>query len=168
MARKQQSSMEFITTYGWAIIAIVVALGVLYSLGIFSFGSGAPTGCAVIEGFSCTKPILYSSGALTMQFGQIGTMKTITATGCSSNSTAPTGSNWLATSQTLQSGQTVNLTFNCPGVQSSKQLGAVYSGTLWLQYSSGTGGAAVTQQVAQINVPVSQYGNPLASLLYVA
>ncbi len=39
---KLQSAMEYLMTYGWAILVIAVVLGVLYSLGIFSPSSFAP------------------------------------------------------------------------------------------------------------------------------
>ncbi len=37
-----QSAMEYLMTYGWAILVIAVVLGVLYSLGIFSPSNFAP------------------------------------------------------------------------------------------------------------------------------
>ncbi|MDE1865872.1 MAG: hypothetical protein KGH94_04520 [Candidatus Micrarchaeota archaeon] len=155
--RSSQSAIEFLMTYGWAIVAVTVALGVLYSLGIFGFGANSTSGCAVLAGFSCTKPVLYSSGSMTIGFGQVGGTKTITATGCSSNSTAPTA--WETTSITLQSGQVSNLTFQCPGFQ-GKQLGSTYQGTLWIQYYGPSGGGSVTQQIATIKVPVTGSGLP--------
>ncbi len=39
---KIQSAMEYLMTYGWAILVIAVVLGVLYSLGIFSPSNFAP------------------------------------------------------------------------------------------------------------------------------
>ncbi len=39
---KAQSAMEYLMTYGWAILVIAVVLGVLYSLGIFSPSNFAP------------------------------------------------------------------------------------------------------------------------------
>ncbi len=39
---KLQSAMEYLMTYGWAILVIAVVLGVLYSLGIFNPSSFAP------------------------------------------------------------------------------------------------------------------------------
>jgi hypothetical protein len=51
--RKLQSAMEYLTTYGWAILIIAVALGVLYQLGLFSLTNlspKAPTGsCQVVR-----------------------------------------------------------------------------------------------------------------------
>jgi YVTN family beta-propeller protein len=162
--------VEYLTTYGWAIVAIAVALGVLYSLGIFGLGASGSTGCSAIEGFSCTAPVLYSSGALTTQFGQIGPTKTISATGCTTNDTAPTGNNWLGVGGiTIQSGQTANLTFSCPvsGTSSGGQLGAVYTGTLWIQYTtSSSGGQTITQQVGVVRLPITESGSPLSFMAY--
>ena len=41
-ARRLQSAMEYLMTYGWAILVIAVVLGVLYSLGIFNPSNFAP------------------------------------------------------------------------------------------------------------------------------
>ena len=40
--RRAQSAMEYLMTYGWAILVIAVVLGVLYSLGIFNPSNFAP------------------------------------------------------------------------------------------------------------------------------
>ncbi len=42
MRSRIQSAMEYLMTYGWAILVIAVVLGVLYSLGIFSPSNFAP------------------------------------------------------------------------------------------------------------------------------
>ena len=44
--RKSQSAMEYLMTYGWAILIIAVVLGALYSLGIFNGISFAPKASA--------------------------------------------------------------------------------------------------------------------------
>jgi hypothetical protein len=157
MARKSQSAMEYLTTYGWAIVAIGVGIGVLYSLGVFGVGANSPTGCSVIAGFSCSKPVLFSSGVLNMGLGQIGNIKTITATGCSSNSTAPTV--WESTNITLQSGQVHNFTFQCPIIQGSK-IGSLYKGTLWIEYSTSGQPSSVTQQVGAVQISIQSSGVP--------
>ncbi|MGC8682180.1 MAG: DUF2341 domain-containing protein, partial [Candidatus Acidifodinimicrobium sp.] len=51
---KYQASLEFLTTYGWAIAVIMLVLIILYSLGIFSFSNSVPNS---ISGFSST-PVL--------------------------------------------------------------------------------------------------------------
>jgi YVTN family beta-propeller protein len=168
MAQRSQSATEYLMTYGWAIVAVAVALGVLYSLGVFGLGgSSSATGCTVISGFTCSKPVLFSSGILTLGFGQIGATKNISATGCTQNATAPT--NWLSTGATFQSGQISNLTFSCQGVQSTGgTLGQIYSGTLWIQYTvSGGNGQTFTQEVGSVKLPFTNNGNPLGAIAYV-
>ncbi|MDE1768323.1 MAG: hypothetical protein KGH69_04880 [Candidatus Micrarchaeota archaeon] len=43
MMGKSQSAMEYLMTYGWAILAIAIVMVSLYSLGIFNSGSLQPT-----------------------------------------------------------------------------------------------------------------------------
>ncbi len=151
--------MEYLMTYGWAIVAIGVVIAVFYSLGIFGLGSNSSTGCAVIEGFSCSKPVLYSSGILTADIGQVGVTKIITATGCSQNATAP--STWNFTSITLASGQTSGASFQCPWV-AGLPAGAPVTATLWVQYATSTqsGAPTIVQQVAEIRTTVQATGIP--------
>lgn len=48
---KAQSALEYMMTYGWAILIVVLVAGAIYSLGIFNPGS-AITGQTLINGFS--------------------------------------------------------------------------------------------------------------------
>lgn len=57
MKRKAQSALEYMMTYGWAILIIVIVAAVLYSLGIFSPSSSAGntiTGFAPFVGLAAT------------------------------------------------------------------------------------------------------------------
>ena len=65
---KAQSAMEYLMTYGWAILIIAVVLGALFSLGIFS-NPGIGTACIASPGYLCTGPALNSNGELSFQFG---------------------------------------------------------------------------------------------------
>ncbi len=49
MSIKSQSALEYMMTYGWAILVIVIVAGVLYSLGIFSPASSLSS---TVTGFS--------------------------------------------------------------------------------------------------------------------
>lgn len=44
MVRRAQSAMEYLTTYGWAILIIAIVIGVLFQLGIFNPNTFAPKG----------------------------------------------------------------------------------------------------------------------------
>jgi hypothetical protein len=50
--RKAQSAMEFLMTYGWALLVMIIVIGILFYLGLFSPKTG--TICSFSNpGFSC-------------------------------------------------------------------------------------------------------------------
>ena len=53
--RRSQSALEYMMTYGWAILVIVIVAGVLYSLGIFSPSSSLSTTITGFSGLSVTQ-----------------------------------------------------------------------------------------------------------------
>jgi len=67
---KAQSAMEYLMTYGWAILIIAVVLGALFQLGVFNSSSFLGTGCIAQPGFYCNNPVLSTSGVLTVTVGQ--------------------------------------------------------------------------------------------------
>jgi hypothetical protein len=129
--RKAQSAMEYLMTYGWSILIVAVVLAVLFSLGVFNANSGGGTSaCIALSGWQCTKLLLYSSGALSLNIGVIGQPITITGVGCSSNSTSPSSYQNATASQ--NSGQTASYTTGCP--LTSSALGSSFSGRIWVHY----------------------------------
>ncbi len=69
-ASKAQSAMEYLMTYGWAILIIAVVLGALFSLGVFSGGNLLGTSCVSSPGYLCSNPSLATTGQLSFTFGQ--------------------------------------------------------------------------------------------------
>ena len=70
---KGQSAMEYLMTYGWAILIIAVVLAALFELGVFGTG-GTPQACIAQSGFICATPT-FSAGAsggafINFSFGQ--------------------------------------------------------------------------------------------------
>jgi len=55
---KAQSAMEYLMTYGWAILIIAVVLGALFSLGVFSGSSLIGNACIAGPGFLCNQMTL--------------------------------------------------------------------------------------------------------------
>src|SRR3989344_682255 len=51
--RKGQAAMEFLMTYGWAILVVLVAIGALAYFGVLSPGKFLPESCIIGAGFSC-------------------------------------------------------------------------------------------------------------------
>jgi hypothetical protein len=44
LKKKGQSAMEYLMTYGWAILIVIVVVAALYAMGVFKVG--APGGCS--------------------------------------------------------------------------------------------------------------------------
>jgi hypothetical protein len=153
---RSQAAMEYLMTYGWTILIIAIVISGLYSYGLFTLGRGGSfTGCLAVSGFTCTEPILVSSGVLTAGVGIFGQMIMITGAGCSANSTAP--STWVSTNIILSSGQTSLLSFKCP----TGSPGSVFKGTLWVTYNTITSsppGGGVIQEVGQVSIYVPFFG----------
>ena len=51
--KRGQAAMEFLMTYGWAILAAVIAIGVLASFGVFNPGGTLPTVCIIGAPLGC-------------------------------------------------------------------------------------------------------------------
>ena len=61
--------MEYLMTYGWAILIIAVVLAALFELGVFNGSNLAPQACIAESGFVCKNPV-YTSSGMTFTFGQ--------------------------------------------------------------------------------------------------
>ena len=59
--KKAQAAMEFIMTYGWAILAVTVVIGALVYFGIFSPRNLLPETCSFPSELSCVGKALASS-----------------------------------------------------------------------------------------------------------
>ena len=85
---KLQSAMEYLMSYGWAILIIAVVIAVMFELGLFN---GPPIGntCIGSVGFSCQSAIFTNGGYLHFELGQ-ATGHTIYINGiaCSQNTSA--------------------------------------------------------------------------------
>ena len=145
--------MEYLMTYGWAILIISVVVGALFSLGVFAAGpKGGSGSCGSMVGFFCSGPQLASNGLLTATIGQIGKGSvTVTGLGCSNSSAMP--SSFTPTSLPLQPSQTMSVSFTCN--LPVKTMGSTFSGTLWMQYSQN-GQSGLTSQIGTINAQVTQ------------
>ena len=64
-----QSAMEYLMTYGWAILIIAVVLAALFELGVFNGSNLAPQACIAESGFICKNPV-YTANGITFTFGQ--------------------------------------------------------------------------------------------------
>ena len=51
--RKAQAAMEFLMTYGWAILVVLVAIGALAYFGVLSPDKFLPSKCTLPSGLAC-------------------------------------------------------------------------------------------------------------------
>ena len=65
-SRKSQAAMEFLMTYGWAILVVLVAIGALAYFGVLSPDRFLPAKCQLPAGIACTDFKVSSSSGVTI------------------------------------------------------------------------------------------------------
>lgn len=168
---KAQAAVDFMMSYGIALIIIFIAVAVIYKVSILS-PALAVSSCTASPGFSCEGFALNRSGILTLQLSQAtGGTITIRGAACaalpndtgnkpaygnikvSNTITYYFGSNSPGTGINLYSGSSNTLIMYCyrsSGIATGS-LGSGFTGFVWLNYSVPNYGN-VTQQVASLNV----------------
>jgi len=53
LSSKSQAALEFLTTYSWALVTIMIAIGALYYFGVFDFTRFMPQECLFPSQFEC-------------------------------------------------------------------------------------------------------------------
>jgi hypothetical protein len=151
--RKAQSAMEYLMTYGWAILIIAVVLGALFSLGVFSGASLIGNACIAGPGYYCGS-MIYSHGGGASGFSVVIGQSTGTSWTSSNIIMAPQGAATGAGGGPITSGSvTVSSTTTGPAVVSGQQVtaafttsavavGAPLAGSIWACYV--TSGVTIT------------------------
>lgn len=62
MAKRGQAAMEFLMTYGWAILVVLIAIGALAYFGVLNPSRFLPSSCTLTPGLSCDAFLVNSSG----------------------------------------------------------------------------------------------------------
>ena len=150
---KIQSAMEYLMTYGWAILIIAVTITVAFSLAANS-GNPLPTACESVSGYLCTNIILHNS-VLTMNIGQNtgfdwtgATIYYVTQANSSSFNAQGDPTQIInqpnqvdyVTPSGIRNGQTVTVTIPSP-IQFNA--GQTLVGTIWAAYTLKQTGATV-------------------------
>ncbi len=155
--QKQQAAVDFMVSYGIAILVVAISIYVVLRLGVFSNNLSQPS-CVASPSFACGSTELNSNGLLTFTLTQaIGGAINITAVACSSGLNV-TG-NWpqygntkvqkysVATSDypnnaiqyglVMYSGSSAQVSINCYGLLglATGSLGTPYTGYIWLNYT---------------------------------
>jgi hypothetical protein len=74
MFKRAQAAMEFLMTYGWAILVVLAAIGALAYFGILSPGNLLPQKCEFQAGMDCTEHPDASAAAGTITFPLVNSM----------------------------------------------------------------------------------------------
>ncbi|MBI2664247.1 hypothetical protein HYX10_02795 [Candidatus Woesearchaeota archaeon] len=77
MFKKAQAAMEFLMTYGWAILVVLVVIGALAYFGVLNPSSLVPERCALTLPFDCrgANAVIDAAGddAITLAVNNVGT-----------------------------------------------------------------------------------------------
>lgn len=117
MERKGQAAMEFLMTYGWAILAAIIAIGVLAYFGVFSPGQYATGSAVVTAPFYVSAHNAKASAGVTLELqnngGEDYTITSVVITNAGTNDTdiaIPAGEKravivpWTANTTTVSDG----------------------------------------------------------------
>ena len=130
-----------------------------FALGVFNGSSSiGNSGCIAQSGYLCTKLLLATNGTLNTTIGTEYSGMTITGVACSNSTTSPATFNTISPSLTINTGQEDTLNFQCP--LSSNTLGTSFTGTLWIQYNSGSSDGQVSN-IGKISVKSTRVGSIL-------
>lgn len=142
--RKGQGAMEYLMTYGWAILVVMIVGIVMWQLGIFNLGGTAPTA----SGFSKIKPQLTSckmttGGTFTCLFTNgAGTAITLNSTTVKSGTTTCTPGVPGTSSVIVSMGD--NFPVNATGCPTGVQ-GGPFSIDIVIAYNQSVAGTVVTR-----------------------
>lgn len=101
-----QAATEFIMTYGWALLAVLVAMGALAYFGVWSPKSIMPDTCDIGVPFTCYEYAAYRDGvAISLRYGGVDRVDrlNISITGCGA----------MAKTGVLDGGDTIVAKFEC-------------------------------------------------------
>lgn len=120
--RKGQAAMEFLMTYGWAILVVLVAIGALAYFGVLSPEQFLPEKCTIStgSGLFCGDFAIDSSAAVRLNIKNILT-ESVTVTAITlTNGGGGTGTCTFSGSTAIAADATVPITLACSPVLSEK------------------------------------------------
>tara|TARA_Y100000034_G_scaffold133874_1_gene200741 strand:+ start:596 stop:1048 length:453 start_codon:yes stop_codon:yes gene_type:complete len=120
--KKGQAAMEFLMTYGWAILVVLVAIGALAYFGVLNPGNFLPSSCTVQPGIGCDDFKITATNAqliLRNGMGDDFTNVGVSVTGCTQDANANGDDAW-AESEILGGAGGITLTGCSNGASGSR------------------------------------------------
>lgn len=156
--------MEYLMTYGWALLVIVIVIAILISLNLFS----APQGCSFERvGFTCGSPVIDTNGLLFLPLtnGNPNNIKLVgvvcTADKSPSAPEAPAAGTRGYFDRLLVKQSTYDVSNNttaqpsctkADGTAFTSNAGADFSGKVWVFYRNEEDGSAYPIRTASANL----------------
>lgn len=150
----QQSAMEYLLTYGWAILVISIVLSAFLYLGVFNSGTFVNSQCIAQADFSCLTAQMTPNGQITFNVQQ-NTMTNINVTAVACNATVSyAGMQSLSPQASMSIGS--NRTFSglqcytSKGAAFSGSVGTVYTGYIIMNYTNVQSGFLHTEYITVV------------------
>ncbi|MEM4267897.1 MAG: hypothetical protein QXK37_03610 [Candidatus Woesearchaeota archaeon] len=142
MFKRAQAAMEFLMTYGWAILVVLAAIGALAYFGVLSPANFMPDKCDIPAGLDCIEKPVISSATGEVKFkvtNNMGTNITIVSIsgGSQGDCAGATNDEDIADIQ-LEDGETTVITYTPPAASFSQ--GQRIKCRFSINYYQGTGG----------------------------
>ncbi len=134
--KKAQAAMEFLMTYGWAILVVLVAIGALAYFGVLSPDQFLPERCQGTSGLDCLDKASISSDANTVSFAMKNNVgfrinithapsadedcATISSATASVEGATPVAIGSGGVNATLANGEQAVITITCSGIDSGR------------------------------------------------
>ena len=139
---KTQSPIEYLTTYGWAVLILAVVLAAAYEFGVFSPASYVRDSCIMPAGFDCSASVLSENGILFVNIEQSMSVPiNVTGIACSTNRSAAI---MTAVSPAVHLDTGGNTTFTVPCYSNHTVffggIGSIYHGYLTINYTDEQSG----------------------------
>ena len=148
MNRKGQSAMEFLMTYGWAILVVLIAIGALAYFGILNPARFLPSSCTLFPGMACNSFKIGTTSANFVVQNGLGVALTLVNLTISDPSQGScdwnTGAGYPGTiastgvGVSLSDGQTLLMTMTC-AAGSFGTAGDRFKADVNISYGEGTG-----------------------------
>ena len=145
--RSGQAAMEFLMTYGWAILVVLIVIGALAYFGVLNPQSFLPKRCNLGPGLTCVDSKLAAAGSLDIIISN-GLGNAIKITGIELNDSPATalGACFSAQEVTLTPGQTSSkITFPC-GLPTTLTVGQRIKAVTSVSYTDQATGFTHTQK----------------------
>jgi len=152
--RRAQAAMEYLMTYGWALLVIVLVLGALIYLGVLNPSARLQDNCNLPIGFKCEVASLKGDGTLSLKITnqqaiQLSSVQIACKVGSGID---PKTAIWKAGGD-ISPGQSTTIDCTLGDEFKNKQIGEIASGEVMLKYNDGTDKYVKGTYTAKVSVP---------------